>query len=120
MGEAYAGIMAPILRLYPDLDPDKDLARAPDGPMTPEQEAIAASLSPSFVQKIDDDLLLHAGKQGRKVAMIVGSTMMNDALTVPGLPDLFYAQRVKALVQKGLLIAEGNLEYMRFSEVRLP
>jgi len=37
-----------------------------------------------------------------------------------GLPDLYYAQRVKSLVSRGLLIAEGNLDYMRYSEVRLP
>ena len=56
----------------------------------------------------------------RKVAMIVGLTMGDPSLRVPGLPDLFYAQRVKALVARGALAAVGNLDHMRYSEVRLP
>jgi hypothetical protein len=51
--------------------------------------------------------------------MIVALTMANPALLVPGLPDLFYAERVRALVAKGLLISEGDLDYMRYCEVRL-
>lgn len=52
--------------------------------------------------------------------MLVGMAMGNESVRVPGLPDLFYAQRVRALVEKGLLVAEGNLAFMRYSEVRLP
>lgn len=52
--------------------------------------------------------------------MLVGLVGADRALSVPGLPDLFYAERIKALVARGELIAEGNLEYMRYSEVRLP
>jgi hypothetical protein len=92
----------------------------PDGAMSPEQEAIARGLSQDFIDRIDAALLAHARITARKVAMIVGLTMMDSELRVPGLPDLFYAARVKALVASGALIAEGNLEYMRYSEVRLP
>ena len=47
------------------------------------------------------------------------STMMelNDSL---GLPDIYYAQRVLSLVDAGRLEAQGDLKYLRFSEVRLP
>lgn len=93
---------------------------APDGPMSPEQRAIADSLSADMVEKIDAALLSQAKERNRKVAMIVGMTMMDKKLCVPGLPDLYYAERVKKLVEKGLLVAEGNLDYMRYSEVRLP
>jgi hypothetical protein len=88
--------------------------------MTPQQQALADSLSPDFVARVDAALLSHATTKNRKVAMLVGLTMGDQALRVPGLPDVFYAQRVEALVARGLLIAEGNLEYMRYSEVRLP
>jgi hypothetical protein len=92
----------------------------PDGPMTPDEEAVASKLSPEMVRSIDAALLSHARTRERKVAMIVGSAMMDPNVRVPGLPDLYYAQRVKLLVQRGLLVAEGNLDYMRYSEVRLP
>jgi hypothetical protein len=35
-------------------------------------------------------------------------------------PDVFYSQRAKALVENGLLESQGNLDFMRYSEVRLP
>ena len=92
----------------------------PDGPMTPDESAIVSALDPEFVRKVDDALLSHAHTRSRKVAFIVGRTMMDTNLRLPGLSDLFYAGRVKALVKEGLLVAEGNLDYMRYSEVRLP
>ena len=100
------------------MDEDEDFE--PDPPMTPEQAAVAASLSADFIAKIDAAIMSHARPRGRKVAMMVGLTMGDPTVRVPGLPDLFYAQRVKALVEKGLLIADGNLDYMGYSEVHLP
>ncbi|WEK97612.1 DUF3658 domain-containing protein [Xanthomonas oryzae] len=35
------------------------------------------------------------------------------------IPDIFYAQRIRYLVSAGHLEASGNLNRMRFSEVRL-
>ncbi|WP_425530461.1 DUF3658 domain-containing protein [Xanthomonas oryzae] len=35
------------------------------------------------------------------------------------MPDIFYAQRIRHLVSAGHLEASGNLNRMRFSEVRL-
>ena len=93
---------------------------APDPPLSTEQSRIASSLSPEFVARIDAELLSHARPRSRKVAMLVGLAIGNEAVRVPGLPDLYYSQRVRALVEKGALIAEGNLDFMRYSEVRLP
>ena len=92
----------------------------PDPPLSPEEAEVAASLSSDFIDKIDAELLSHARPHARKVAMIVGLAMSNPAVRVPGLPDLYYAARVRALVAKGALRSEGNLGFMRFSEVRLP
>ena len=46
--------------------------------------------------------------------------MSNSAVRIPRLPDLYYAQRVRALVEEGALVAEGNLDYMGYGEVRRP
>ena len=91
-----------------------------DPPLSPEQALVAASLSSEMVDKIDAELLSHARGRPRKVAMLVGLAMNNPELRVPGLPDLFYAGRVRALVAKGMLASEGNLNCMAYSEVRLP
>jgi len=92
----------------------------PDPPMSEEEARVAASVSREHVERIDAELLSHARKYLRKVAMLVGLAMGNEALRIPGLPDVYYAQRIRALVEKGALIAEGNLAFMRYSEVRLP
>lgn len=92
----------------------------PHPPLNAEQAKIAASLSADFVSRIDAELMSHAKGRNRKVAMLVGKAMMNPEVRAPGLPDLYYAQRVRALVERGQLVAEGNLDFMRFSEVRLP
>jgi len=91
-----------------------------DGDLTDVQAKIAASLSPELMAKIDACLLSHATVHGRKVAMIIGLTMMDNTIRVAGLPDLFYRDRIKTLVTSGLLLAEGNLNCIRYSEVRLP
>ena len=93
---------------------------AQDAPLTPQEQAVVDALSRELLRKIDEALLSHATKTNRKVAMLIGLTMEDPSLRVPGLPDLFYAQRIATLVDKGLLLAEGTLGYMRYSEVRLP
>jgi hypothetical protein len=92
----------------------------PDPPMSSEEAKVAASLSSEFVERIDAELLSHAKRSNRKVAMLVGLAMSNPAVRAPGLPDLLYSQRVRVLVEKGVLVGDGNLAYMRYSEVRLP
>jgi len=92
----------------------------PDGPLTPQEQAVADALTLDLLRRIDAALLSHARKSNRKIAMLVGLTMMDPSLRVPGLSDLFYAQRIRMLVDRGLLLAEGSLGYMRYSEVRLP
>lgn len=92
----------------------------PDPPLSSDEARVAASLSEEFIERIDAELLKHARRQPRKVAMLVGLTMSNPSVRVPGLPDVYYAQRVRWLVARGVLLAEGNLDFMRYSEVRLP
>ena len=92
----------------------------PHPDLTPEQEEKVAKLSEKDIEEIDAALLSHAKKQWQKQAMIIGKTMMELPERTPGIPDIFYAQRIKKLVEKGYLVAQGNLDYMRFSEVRLP
>ncbi len=97
---------------------DEDLQ--PDPPLTAEQTSRVAKLSDEDVLRIDAALLANACHQNRKVAAVVGYTLMELRATIPNVPDIYYAQRVRELVQRGALVADGNLSYMRYSEVRLP
>jgi len=92
----------------------------PDPPLTPEQESLVSQLTEQDLQRIDEALLSQAGDHWRKVAAVVGFTMSRLPYIPQGIPDVFYARRVRKLVRAGKLEADGNLAYMCFSEVRLP
>jgi hypothetical protein len=93
---------------------------APDGELTPGQLKLVGELTDIEVKAIDEALLSNASHNWRKVARVAGTTMMELPSRVQGIPDVFYSQRVEKLVKDGLLESQGNLSYMRYSEVRLP
>ena len=104
------------------LDGPVDREVTPDPPLTAEQHALVAKLTSADRRTIDEVLLANATPRWRKVAMIVGMTMIqleDRGDRVNGIPDVFYSQRVRVLVEAGRLEAAGDLAYMRFSEVRL-
>jgi hypothetical protein len=91
-----------------------------DGPLTAEQALRVSQLNQQDLQKMDRVLLAQASHSWRKVARIVGNAMSDHTSRIDGIPDLYYAQRVRHLVELGKLESQGNLAHMQFSEVRLP
>ena len=91
----------------------------PDSPLTPEQELRAASLTRTQLQAIDEALMSNISTHWRKVARVVSTTMDEPLLRKAGLPDVFFAQRIRKLVGSNKLEYQGMLENMRYSEVRL-
>ena len=51
--------------------------------------------------------------------MIIGMAMGELPDRISGIHDVFYSQRIQKLVEKDLLESQGNLQFMRYSEVRL-
>ena len=92
----------------------------PDGVLTPDQVKLVEQLTDAEIQAIDNALLANTCEKWRKVARVVGTTMMKLPSRVEGIPDVYYSQRVQSLVKDGLLESQGNLSYMRYSEVRRP
>ena len=86
-------------------------------PLTAEERALVSQLSPQQLQSIDEALLAGVTERWRKVAMVVGLAIGRPS-HVRGVPDTFYGQRMCVLVKEGRVEAQGNVEYMRFSEVR--
>jgi Protein of unknown function len=95
-------------------------APLPDPQLSPDEIARVAKLSEHDRCDIDAALLAEASVRWRKAARIVGGAMSRQPTRVVGIPDLFYAQRIRSLVERGLLEADGDLTYMGRSEVRLP
>ncbi|HEY2497624.1 MAG TPA: DUF3658 domain-containing protein [Candidatus Angelobacter sp.] len=93
---------------------------APDEPMTPEAEAQQRLLTAAQLRRIDECLLSHTSHQWRKVAYVIGQTMKEIYDEFHGIPDVFYGLRIKHLAESGVIEAAGNLNRMRYSEIRLP
>ena len=110
----------PIFERNPDLKPHLPENEEPDPPLTKEQLALVNKLSEIDIKRIDKILLSNACHYWRKVARVVGTTMMELPERIPGIPDIYYAQRIRHLIEEGKLESQGNLDYMRYSEVRLP
>jgi hypothetical protein len=91
-----------------------------DLPLSPAEEEIYDRLSEADLQEIDAALFEDCVRYGRKVARVVGTTFLSAKFRDRGIPVSCFAQRIVELVRQGKLVAEGNLNYMRYSEVRLP
>lgn len=93
--------------------------RRRDPSLSPAEWRKLLRLTRLRVARIDAALLAQASTQWRKVARVVGMAMIKGPRRIAGVPDLYYAKRVQILVHRGLLQAQGNLNAMRYSEVRL-
>jgi hypothetical protein len=97
-----------------------DAGEQPDPPLNAEQSLHVSRLTQEELWEMDRVLLEQASENWKKVSRIVGMTMTELRGRIPHVPDLYYAQRVRHLVEAGKLESQGNLAYMRYSEVRLP
>jgi hypothetical protein len=83
------------------------------------QERIDA-LTADQLRRIDDALMAGASTQFRKVARVIGTAMAANRDSIQRIPDDFYLLRVQQLVKDGRLLSQGDLDHMRFSEIKLP
>lgn len=91
-------------------------------PLTREQQEVVNRLTAADLETIDAAILANVVDNWRKVARIVGTTMNSfaDQGLYPGLVDLFYAQRIRLMVNSGQVLSTGDLTRMGYCEVRLP
>ena len=105
--------------LIPDdplgVDDPRDLL--PDPELTPEERTRCEELSPVKVKAIDDALLANCTTKWQKAARVIADAMI--ATDFEGVPDFFYFERLRKLIDDGSLEYQGDLNRMRFSEVRL-
>jgi hypothetical protein len=91
----------------------------PNPPLSAEERASFAKLSKQERETIDNEVLACAFPEWRKVVALVGFAMKRLGPRYPQFSDVFYAERIRALAEHGRLESQGDLSYMRFSEVRL-
>ena len=89
-----------------------------DPALTPEQKRMVDQLSEIDVKEIDQALLSNCSYDWCQVARIVLTTMI-ELDNGRGLPNAYFADRMRHLVREGILESKGDLTSTRFSEVRL-
>lgn len=103
--------------LEPDT-PDAIAAEPEDGTMSEEQLTRVSKLTDDEIAQIDTSIMNHCTHQFRKLARIIFKAMDETEGSRHDIPDLFYAERIRSLVRNGQLESQGDLNKMRFSEVR--
>ena len=98
-------------------DPDE---LKPDRALSPEETARVSQLTAADLQRIDGCLLSHMSHRWQKIARVVVLAMSTLDREFPDVPDVFFSLRIKSLVESGAVEAAGDLNRMRFSEVRVP
>jgi len=92
----------------------------PDDPLTPEEEGRMRLLTADEIRYIDERLMSQISHRWYKVARVVGRTLMDLQKESLHIPAAFYCLRIKHLAEVGLIESAGDLNRMRYSEVRLP
>src|SRR6185503_16499733 len=92
----------------------------PNPPLGAEEQSAAASLTSDDFAFIDSAILSCALPRWQKVAMVIIRALEKLEPRYPVFSSAFYAQRVQILADEGRLESQGDLDYMRFSEVKLP
>ena len=92
----------------------------PNPPLSGQEQSAAASLTSDDFASIDSAILSCAIPRWQKVAMIISRAIEKLESRYPVFSSAFYARRVQILAAEGRLESQGDLDYMRFSEVKLP
>jgi hypothetical protein len=98
----------------------EDMSDPDDRPMDADEEARAARLTEAELRTIDECILSNITCRFQKTARVVVLAMNAMGNRFRELPPVFYSGRIKSLAAAGVIEAAGNLNCMRFSEVRLP
>lgn len=101
------------------LNDDDESDRLSDPHLTQAQQAQADQLSEIDLQKIDTAIVSNVRADlSRKVALVIGLSMNRFSEKHPNLPDVFFSDRIRQLANRGLLEVFGDLNRMRYSEIR--
>jgi len=98
---------------------DTDERSDNDVHLTDQARQNIAALTNEDIASIDEQLFSLCDGQFRKIAHIVGMVMSLQPKCRSEIPDVFYAQRVRMLVERGVLQAQGDLTRMGCCEVRI-
>lgn len=87
-----------------------------DDDLSAELRCIVELLSSGEVAEIDQKLISTCTGEWQKIAKVVGIVM---GKTEASLPDVYFARRIRSLIEQGIIEKQGCIETMRYCEIRL-
>jgi hypothetical protein len=118
IAEILGGVRAPAMIQYPDIQPPEPRGE-PDTALEAEDLVFVSQLTTDDIALIDSALLAECAATWRKVARVVGYALNALRPKFEELPYGYLALRVVALAEAGKIVFQGDLHYIRSSEVRL-
>lgn len=110
-------VRASAVRQCPDLEGVKPV---PDTLLDSSEQEFVTRLTQCDLIAIDNALIENTATSWRKVVRVIGAAMVTLDGQFSGIPLGLYVQRVGELVQSGELLAQGDIQFIRLGEVRLP
>lgn len=103
--------------LFGSADPVDETSLDPR--MDAASQAFADALSTDDIALIDRKLLSHSVAHWRKSARVAASCLMELPEELKAIHPDFLSGRIKHLIDEGRLIHQGDLNRLRFCEIRL-
>jgi hypothetical protein len=72
----------------------------------------------SSIRELDALILANTSNQWRKVAMVIATVLIEGSDKLTEIDDISVAVRIKRLVEEGYMESQGDLNEMRYSEIR--
>ncbi len=108
-----------IFQRNPEFKPPISKDNTQNTKMTNEQKEFINHISKEKLQEIDNTILSLVKDDYVKVARVIADIYSNRDMHIDGVNDILYLERIKLMVKKGLLEAQGDLNSIRFSEIKL-
>lgn len=116
--ELLAGVRAPVVLQYRDIEPFDPEDAAPYEP-TDEEIGFMRAASKDAELAVDSMILRECSSQWQKVAKIVGNLIPELDQVDADLPIAYIQARMDELEELGKVEVAGNAWAMRYSEIRL-
>ena len=107
---------ATAYRSHPELE---NAQPYPDTRLSAAEQQLVSLLDQSDLEAIDQALVDNSVASWRTVARVIGGAMVSLKAQLPSVPLGLYVRRIAVLVEGGALLAQGDVDFMRLSEVKL-
>ncbi len=117
-----AGLLNEVRSMMIEKHPELKPAPAPDcvkdDEITVEERILIKKLRPEDISLIDKTIHSNITELFRKTARVVADVSDELKERYPEITYLFYSERIRLMVKRGIVESQGDLNMMRYSEIK--